>query len=249
MKLYIQIENGQPTNHPALEDNLIQAFGAVPAHWEPFTRVERPTPGVYQVLESNEAVYAKVDGVWADVWSVREMTAEEKTALQQSVRDAFAAREQAENWAAWTLDEATCTMQPPIPRPEADEAKLAQRMIQLKLNLVDVSAAQSKVLSSPASMSQPWTDQTLATELAKQSGAKVAITGVGKLVRDPATGNPTRVTFTLRAFDTQSATLLGATSVYRDLNSGSLTFNQSIDELVAEATGRIVGQLSDAWGR
>jgi hypothetical protein len=129
------------------------------------------------------------------------------------------------------------------------EAKLAQRMIQLKLNLVDVSAAQSKVLSSPASMSQPWTDQTLATELAKQSGAKVAITGVGKLVRDPATGNPTRVTFTLRAFDTQSATLLGATSVYRDLNSGSLTFNQSIDELVAEATGRIVGQLSDAWGR
>ncbi len=129
------------------------------------------------------------------------------------------------------------------------EAKLAQRLLQLKLNVVDVSAAQSKVLSSPQSMSQPWTDQTLAAELAKQSGAKIALTGVGKLVRDPTTGNPTRVTFTLRGFDTSTSTLLAATSVYRDLNASPLTFNQSIDELVAEATGRIVGQLAEVWAR
>jgi hypothetical protein len=123
MKLYIQIENGQTKNHPAFEDNLIQAFGEIPAHWEPFTRVERPN-GVYQVLESEEIVYAKVDGVWTDVWSVRDMTAEEKTAKQQAVITAFNSREQAENWAAWTLDEATCTMQPPIPRPEPVEGKI-----------------------------------------------------------------------------------------------------------------------------
>ena len=102
----------------------MQAFGTVPAHWEPFTRVKRPTPGVYQLLESQEAVYAKVDGVWTDVWSVRDMTAEEKTAKQQTVITAFNTRDQAENWSAWTLDEATCTMQPPIPQPEPVEGKI-----------------------------------------------------------------------------------------------------------------------------
>jgi hypothetical protein len=124
MNLYIEIENGQIKNHPAFEDNLMQAFGEIPTHWEPFTRIERPVLGVYQLLESNEAVYAKVDGVWTDVWVVRDMTAEEKTALQQTVRDAFNAREQAENWSAWTLDDATCTMQPPIPRPAPVEGKI-----------------------------------------------------------------------------------------------------------------------------
>ena len=124
MNLYIETENGSIKNHPALEDNLLQAFGSIPTHWEPFTRVERPN-GVYQVLESEEVVYGKVNGVWTDVWAVREMTAEEKTAKQQAVITAFNNRPQAENWSAWTLDEATCTIQPPIPRPELDEAKIA----------------------------------------------------------------------------------------------------------------------------
>jgi hypothetical protein len=121
MNLYIETENGAVKNHPAFEDNLIQALGSVPAHWEPFTRVEQPAPTVYQILESNEPVYAKVDGVWTDVWALRDMTAEEKATKQQAVRDAFAAREYASNWSAWTFDETTCTMQPPIPRPDPVE--------------------------------------------------------------------------------------------------------------------------------
>jgi len=124
MNLYIETENGQVKNHPALESNLLQAFGSIPAHWEPFSRVERPVPGVYQILESETPVYAKVDGVWKDTWSLREMTAEEKTAKQQTTRNAFAAQEYGENWSAWTLDEATCTMVPPIVRPEQNPNKL-----------------------------------------------------------------------------------------------------------------------------
>jgi len=124
MNLYIQTQNNQPVNHPAFEDNLIQAFGVVPEHWEPFTRIERPIPGVYQMLESGEAVYAKVDGVWTDVWTVRDLTMEEKTAKQQAVVTAFNDRPQASNWSAWALDEATCTMQPPIPRPDPVEGKI-----------------------------------------------------------------------------------------------------------------------------
>jgi len=121
MNLYIETENGVTKNHPAFEDNLLQAFGSVPAHWEPFIRVDRPMPSVYQVLESEEAVYAKVNGVWTDVWTTREMTAEEKTAKQQAVITFFNSREYASNWSAWTFDEVTCSMQPPIPRPEPIE--------------------------------------------------------------------------------------------------------------------------------
>lgn len=129
MKLYIQVENGQTVNHPALEDNLLQAFGSIPANWEPFVRVERPAPNVYEVLDSDEPVYEKVNSVWTDVWSLRQMTQEEKSAEQQAVIDVFNAREQAGNWAAWTLDEATCTMQPPIPRPALNQSKLDQRIL------------------------------------------------------------------------------------------------------------------------
>lgn len=126
MNLYIEIIDGQTINHPAFEDNLLNAFGSIPAHWEPFVRVDRPTPGIYDVLESNEPTYEKVNGFWTDVWSIRAMTNVEKAAKQQEVKDVFNAREQAENWSAWTFDEATCSMQPPIPRPAPDEAKISQ---------------------------------------------------------------------------------------------------------------------------
>lgn len=128
MNLYIEIENGQIKNHPAFEENLIQAFGVIPEHWEPFVRVERPAIGMYQVLESEVATYTKVDGVWTDVWAVRDMTVEEKAAVQQSVRDLFNTRDQAENWSAWVFDEAACKMVPPIPRPAPDQTKLGQRI-------------------------------------------------------------------------------------------------------------------------
>ena len=124
MNLYIETNNEQTVNHPAFEDNLIQAFGAIPEHFEPFVRVERPVLTLYQVLQSDEPVYTKINGVWTDVWSLRDMTDEEKSAKQQVVRDAFNTREQASNWSAWTLDEVTCKMQPPIPRPVPDQAKL-----------------------------------------------------------------------------------------------------------------------------
>ena len=129
MKLYIQIENGQPINHPAFADNLTQAFGHIPNTWEPFYRIERPALGVYEVLEAEEPVYQKVNGDWSDVWAIRPMTTEEKTAKQQAVIAAFNARPQVENWSAWTFDEVTCEMVPPISRPEPDEAKLAQRIM------------------------------------------------------------------------------------------------------------------------
>ena len=117
MNLYIQTENGNAINHPAFEDNLIEAFGSIPEHWEPFIRIERPIPTIYQTFDAEELTYGKVNGVWADVWSLRDMTADEVSAKQQAAKDAWAALPNRDNFAAWTFDEATCSYQPPIPRP------------------------------------------------------------------------------------------------------------------------------------
>jgi hypothetical protein len=124
MNLFIKVENGFAKNNPAFEDNLIAAFGSIPENWEPFVRVARPVPNVYQILDSDEPTYLKVNGVWTDVWSLRDMSAEEKAAKQQAVKDEWANHRQAANWSAWTFDEATCMFVPPIPRPDLIEGKI-----------------------------------------------------------------------------------------------------------------------------
>ena len=124
MNLYIETKNGAIKNHPAFEDNILQAFGFIPDHWEPFVRVERPNLGVYEALERPEPTYEKVDGVWTDVWHKRDMTAEEKTSIQQEIITAFNNREYATNWSAWILDTTRNTMVPPILRPKLDQTKL-----------------------------------------------------------------------------------------------------------------------------
>jgi len=129
MELYIRIKDGQPFEHPIIGDNFRQAFPDVdvnnlPAEFARFERIERPVLGVYEVMESEAPTYELIDGVYKDVWRTRAMTLEEKTAKQQAVITAFNSCEQASNWSAWNLDEATCVMVPPISRPEPDQAKL-----------------------------------------------------------------------------------------------------------------------------
>ena len=128
MNLSIETENGVTKNHPAFEDNLIQAFGQVPEHWVPFERVERPVLGQYEVFDPEHPTYEFIDGVWKDVWHKRDMTAEEKAVVKQAaikaLQDVWLNRPQAENWSAWVLNEETVTYDPPIPRPEPDQTKL-----------------------------------------------------------------------------------------------------------------------------
>ena len=122
MNLYIKTDgDGNTINHPAFEDNLLQAFGSIPSEWEPFIRVERPIPTIYQVLDSEEPTYQKIDGVWTDVWSLRDMTNDEKAAKQQAVKDNWSTHLNASNFTAWTFDEATCAYVSPTPRPTDGE--------------------------------------------------------------------------------------------------------------------------------
>jgi hypothetical protein len=125
MNLYIKTDgNGNTINHPAFEDNLIQAFASIPPEWEPFVRIERPILEIYQVFDGQNPTYQKIDGVWTDVWTLRDMTNAEKAEVQQAIRDNFNNREQASNWSAWVLNEVNCMMEPPIPRPNPDQTKL-----------------------------------------------------------------------------------------------------------------------------
>jgi hypothetical protein len=118
MILYIQIENGVPINHPAYEENLLNAFGTIPVDWERFVRVKQPTPSVYKTFDDPDYVYEKIDGAWTDVWRLRDMTPEEKLIKQAEVKEWWASRRQLENFSAWVFDEATCDYVPPFPRPD-----------------------------------------------------------------------------------------------------------------------------------
>lgn len=110
MNLYIEIDNNQPKNHPAFEDNLLQAFGNIPEHWVPFIRVEQPPIKIYEVYEG--LTYELLDGNYTDVHHIRDMTNEEKLDIQRTVK---------ENWnnyyPSWVFDENTCLFSPPVPYP------------------------------------------------------------------------------------------------------------------------------------
>jgi len=122
MKLYIEIESGLPKNHPALEENLIQAFGCIPNTWVSFERIERPSLNLYETVTQELPKYELSNGIYKDVWSIRPMTEAEKVVIQQHEKDRWAALPNRENFTAWTFDEATCSYISPVPKP--DDGKL-----------------------------------------------------------------------------------------------------------------------------
>ena len=117
MNIYIQIENGQPINHPAFEDNLMQAFGCISTNWELFLRVERPFLDIYQVLNTDTPSYQKIDGVWTDVWTIRDMTDAEKKAKQEIEKNFWLSLPNRDNFSTWTFDENKCAYVAPVPMP------------------------------------------------------------------------------------------------------------------------------------
>jgi hypothetical protein len=114
MNLYIEIENGKPKNHPAFEDNLIQAFGVIPDNWVSFVRVEKPVIGVYEVYEG--VTYELINSVYTDVHYVRQMTEEEKLIKQDEVKI-----EWNNHFPSWIFNETLCFFESPVPYPQDDK--------------------------------------------------------------------------------------------------------------------------------
>ena len=116
MELFIRIKNGQPFEHPIFGDNFRQAFPYIntnnlPVDFARFNRVQPPVLGVY---EKNQTVsYQLINGMYTDVFACEQMTAEEITAKQQSVKTAWLEN----GFASWVFNETTCGFEPPVPRP------------------------------------------------------------------------------------------------------------------------------------
>lgn len=121
MKLFIRIKDGQPFEHPIMEDNFLQAFPGIdannlPQEFSRFERVEPPIPTVYEVYEG--VTYEWVDGIVKDVHHIRNMTEQEKLEKQN-----LAKAEWAQNgFASWIFNEDTCFWDPPVPCPDDGKA-------------------------------------------------------------------------------------------------------------------------------
>lgn len=118
MDLFIQVRDGQPYEHPIFSDNFREAFPHIdvnnlPPEFARFVRVTAPEPGVYEVYEGRS--YQRDGDVFTDVHQVRPMTAEEKAAKQQAVKDEWAAI--ANTPSSWTFSEDLCRYVAPIPYP------------------------------------------------------------------------------------------------------------------------------------
>lgn len=117
MNLYIETENEQIKNHPAFEENLLQAFGDIPENWKPFKRVERPDIGVYEVLDPEYSEYQLVDGVYIDVWTTRNMTVEEKISKQNETISTWRTK-WGDSHLSWVFNKDICAFEPPIVKPQ-----------------------------------------------------------------------------------------------------------------------------------
>jgi hypothetical protein len=140
MNLYIQLENGQPINHPIIEDNLVQAFPDIdldnlPSNFARFERVAADITGIYNVYEG--VSYEWVDGIVKDVHRLRAMTPEERAEKQNMIKDSWAESGNATNWPSWTFDEELCRYVPPVPYPEFETGRF--RWDEPSLNWVEIT--------------------------------------------------------------------------------------------------------------
>ena len=120
MELYIRIVDGQPFEHPIIDENFRQAFPDVdtnnlPPTFARFTRVPEPAYGVYEICEG--CTYEWDGDIVTDVHHVRDMTIEEKNAKQEEVKSNWAEN----GYASWVFNEDTCSFDPPTPRPTDGE--------------------------------------------------------------------------------------------------------------------------------
>ena len=117
MELFLRIQNGQPFEHPILGDNFRQAFPHIdvnnlPAEFARFIRVAPPVLGPYE--KNQTVVYQLVNGVYTDVFTCEQMTAQEISAKQQAVKDEWSDNNGS---ASWAFNETTCAFEAPTPMP------------------------------------------------------------------------------------------------------------------------------------
>lgn len=89
MRLFIQIRDGQPFEHPILDENMREAYPHIdqnnlPDTFAEFIRVPPPVLGHFEVYEG--VTYEKVGDYYTDVHHVRQMTEAEKADKIQAMK-------------------------------------------------------------------------------------------------------------------------------------------------------------------
>jgi hypothetical protein len=77
MNLYIRIQDGEPVDHPILEQNLVQAYPDIdldrlPAEFAPFVRVPRPAADPGKYIVSAYCTYEWVGDQVQDIWHLEQ---------------------------------------------------------------------------------------------------------------------------------------------------------------------------------
>lgn len=115
MKLYIQIVDNRPVNHPILEENLLMIFSEIELYtgqdYVPFIRVENPVLGPYD--KNVHHSYELIEGIAKDVWTVDRMNEHEILEKQNQTKTAW----QQNGHPSWTFNETTCEFEPPVLYP------------------------------------------------------------------------------------------------------------------------------------
>lgn len=116
MNLYIRLKNGQPFEHPITEQNLLLLYPDInlnnlPPYVARFVNTTKPSSNLYQVVEES---YIIEDNVVTQSWTVRDMTSEEKLAIQEQARSTAHNKDDS----SLIFDPVTCQFVPPIPYPD-----------------------------------------------------------------------------------------------------------------------------------
>ena len=114
MRYFIRIKNGNPFEHPILEDNFKQAFPDIdidnlPEEFAEFIRIPQPDITTFQVCEG--CTYEREGDSFKDVHSIRDMTETEKS---DKIAEAYSYLPE-----GWSLNEETLQVSfKPPPKPD-----------------------------------------------------------------------------------------------------------------------------------
>jgi len=115
MKLIIKLENNQPVNHPILFDNFLMFqpdadYDNLPEGYAKFVRTSKPSISIFEYMDEMPT-YELVDGVYTDVWHIRNLTTEE---IQEKINQL----ENQKPYPSWIVDTNTLSIEPPVPYPD-----------------------------------------------------------------------------------------------------------------------------------
>lgn len=117
MNLFIRVQDGQPFEHPMLEENFRAAFPDVdtenlPPEFARFTRVAPPALSAYEVYEG--VTYERFGDGFTDTHHVRLMTDAERLDKQNATKAYWAEN----GFSSWVFDEELCAFISPVPYPQ-----------------------------------------------------------------------------------------------------------------------------------